>query len=731
MMTVTSRGLPTRVDLPGFDVGPMIRLVSAMRDEALMVSSLQQYAQRICQSLHGIFLDEAGRPQTALVRVYATTELGSLPATEREYVTMRDATLLADSTTCLALLGTAGVLPEWNDRMRSLDHRVLPLLDAGHVGSMPMIAALLQQLGIDVSALAAGEPEVMLKSGDGTCRIFYVDDARGSPFVPSQNFVSEHGVRSVIGFGGALPTGEVYAVVMFCTIPVPIASAVLFETVALSISLASLDMLDRPVFEGSPSARDKPTRERVLAARSDLSIALLRAHESAAAVQADNVRRAQDQASYDAGRAAALAAVALRLTSATTVVEVTEVLVTEGLPALRGDGLSVALVDHGRGVVDVTVSAGFGDAIAERFATLPLDDALPTTFTARTGQVVILEDVHSAVHDFPDLSAVAGEVGVESVVSLPMWVGDKLIGALTCTWNDARQFDDSGLELVHALAAQAAQAIDRTRLLEREREHSVALQRSLLTDPPEPDHCEIVARYVAAVEIAQVGGDWHDSFLQQDGATVLVIGDVVGHDTAAAAAMGQVRGLLRGIAWYSGVGPADILCAVDAAMEGLLIRTTASAVVARIEQTDDERERGVTHLRWSNAGHPPPMVINPDGSILVLSGVDADLLLGVEPQTARTQSEVTLDRGATVVFYTDGLIERRGQPLEEGLGRLRDLLGELADLPLQQMCDQVLERLLPGADDDIALLAVRLHRQDRPRPASAGPNRIPPNVDET
>ena len=730
MTRVLSEGVPTRVDLPGFDVGPMIRLVSAMRDEALKVASLQEYAQRISQSLHSTFVDEAGVPQTALVRVYATTDLGSLPAEERDYLTSREPAGLTAATTCLALLGTAGSLPQWNDRICSVDHRVLPLVDAGQVASMPMIAALLQQLGIDVSALAAGEPEVMLKSGDGTCRIFYVDDARGSQFVPAQDFVEAHGIRSVIGFGGALPTGEVYTVVMFCTIPVPRPSAVLFETVALSISLAALDMLDRPVFEGTPSTREAQTPERVLAARSDLSMALLRAHEGASAIQADNVQRALEQANYDAGRAAALAAVALRLTGAGTVAEVTDVLVTEGLPALRGDGLSVALVDPARDVVEVTLSAGFGAEAAERYATLPLDAVIPTTFTARTGQVVILEDVQSGQHDFPDLVAMARDVGVESLVSLPMWVGDRLIGSLTCTWSDARQFDDSGLELVHALAAQAAQAIDRTRLLEREREHSAALQRSLLTDPPEPDHCEIVARYVPAAEIAQVGGDWHDSFLQQDGATVLVIGDVVGHDTAAAAAMGQVRGLLRGIAWYSGVGPADILCAVDAAMEGLLIRTTASSVVARIEQTDDERERGITHLRWSNAGHPPPMVINPDGSTLVLGGIDADLLLGVDPETRRTQSEVALDRGATVVFYTDGLIERRGQPLEEGLGRLKDLLGELAELPLQQLCDQVLERLLPGADDDIALLAVRLHRQDRPRPAVAGPNVIPPNVDE-
>jgi serine phosphatase RsbU (regulator of sigma subunit) len=108
--------------------------------------------------------------------------------------------------------------------------------------------------------------------------------------------------------------------------------------------------------------------------------------------------------------------------------------------------------------------------------------------------------------------------------------------------------------------------------------------------------------------------------------------------------------------------------------------------------------------------------------------VAADLLLGIDPGTERVEAEVVLDREATVLLYTDGLVERRDRDLDEGQAQLRDLLVELGTLPLDAMCDELLRRLVGDADDDVALLAVRLHRQDRPRPADAGPERLPPGA---
>ena len=133
----------------------------------------------------------------------------------------------------------------------------------------------------------------------------------------------------------------------------------------------------------------------------------------------------------------------------------------------------------------------------------------------------------------------------------------------------------------------------------------------MLTAPPEPDHCEIVVRYVPAAAGAEIGGDWYDAFMQADGATVLAIGDVVGHDTRAAAAMGQVRGLLRGIGYASGGSPAEVLTELDRAMQGLALDTMATALVARLEQDDVDLRASQTRLRWSSAGHPPPVAARP------------------------------------------------------------------------------------------------------------------------
>ena len=118
-----------------------------------------------------------------------------------------------------------------------------------------------------------------------------------------------------------------------------------------------------------------------------------------------------------------------------------------------------------------------------------------------------------------------------------------------------------------------------------------------------------MVRYVPAAEAARVGGDWYDAFLQRDGAPVVVIGDVVGHDTAAAAAMGQLRGLLRGIAHYSGAGPAEVLRGLDEAIADMHTDTLATAAVARLERGGRRTVR--CRLRWANAGHPPPILVAP------------------------------------------------------------------------------------------------------------------------
>jgi serine phosphatase RsbU (regulator of sigma subunit) len=255
-------------------------------------------------------------------------------------------------------------------------------------------------------------------------------------------------------------------------------------------------------------------------------------------------------------------------------------------------------------------------------------------------------------------------------------------------------------------------ALDNARLYGRQLKVAETLQRSLLTPPPQPDALEIVVRYRPAASFQQVGGDWYDAFPQPDGATVLVIGDVVGHNVDAAAAMGQIRSVLRGIAYDRPESPAQILRRVDGVLIGLQVGTLATALIARVEQTEELAREGVRLLRWSSAGHLPPLVLSPDGSVNRLDS-PPERLLGADSASERTDHEILVSPGETVVFYTDGLIETGRTGIDEGTVRLAEALSRLRELPLDELCDRLLADLVQGrADDDIALLAVRAHPQD-------------------
>ena len=312
---------------------------------------------------------------------------------------------------------------------------------------------------------------------------------------------------------------------------------------------------------------------------------------------------------------------------------------------------------------------------------------------------------------------------------LPIRGPDRVLGVLTLVHDRHRVVDPADLAAATEAAQRAGLALDNARLYEQQRRLAEELQRSMLTAAPQPDHAQIVVRYLPAAEAARVGGDWYDAFVQPDGATVLVIGDVVGHDTSAAASMGQLRSMLRGIAVTGDVGPAGLLAQLDAAMTQLQLHTYATAALARFEQTPDDLERGITRMRWANAGHPPPLIIHPDGTIAELASWRGDLMLGVDPTARRSESVVSLDRETTVLLYTDGLIERRDSVLDDGMDRLRKAAAGLAGLPLDELCDGLIERLVDSRpEDDVALVAIRLHRQDRPRPDVAGPRNVPPTM---
>ncbi|WP_256461083.1 SpoIIE family protein phosphatase [Blastococcus sp. PRF04-17] len=195
----------------------------------------------------------------------------------------------------------------------------------------------------------------------------------------------------------------------------------------------------------------------------------------------------------------------------------------------------------------------------------------------------------------------------ESAVVLPLTDEERTVGVLTLYLDRGRAVTEEDIDTARQVAAEAARAITRVHVQSQQAQLAEALQRSLLTEPPAIAGTAVVARYVPAAEAARVGGDWYDAFLQRDGDPVVVIGDVVGHDTAAAAAMGQLRGLLRGIAHHSGAGPADVLRGLDEAIAQMHTDTMATAAVARLERASGAVGPGGAwdRLRWANAATRP------------------------------------------------------------------------------------------------------------------------------
>ncbi|UCM87574.1 SpoIIE family protein phosphatase [Streptomyces marincola] len=302
-------------------------------------------------------------------------------------------------------------------------------------------------------------------------------------------------------------------------------------------------------------------------------------------------------------------------------------------------------------------------------------------------------------------------VGATSVVVVPLGSGGQLTGALTLARTDpARPYSTEDVKVAADIGRQAGVTLDNTRRFGRQRDVSEAMQRNLLAPLPRPGRLRLAARYEPAPAGSQVGGDWYDAFVLRDGVTALVIGDVVGHDLTAAAGMAQLHGMVRSLAWDRTEPPGAIVDRLDEAMPAITTVSMATLVLARVEGRGD----GPWQLCWTSAGHPPPLLTTPDGNARYLEDGQG-LILGSGLGTglgSRPSASAPLPPGATLLLYTDGMVETPGTDLDTGLGRLRRHAGALAGEPLDAFCDLLLTRLPPGGTDDVALLALRVPSDD-------------------
>ncbi|WP_406817280.1 ATP-binding protein [Mycobacterium sp. M23085] len=379
-----------------------------------------------------------------------------------------------------------------------------------------------------------------------------------------------------------------------------------------------------------------------------------------------------------------------------------------------GDAGAVAI-----GVVDGEHYLRFeyaGDLPAEfrdRYHVVALDAPLIGADVARTGEAMIVTDTFELPpryeHAVRDSAA-----SIRACVAHPLREGSgRMLGVLALLWPSPRQFAPAELEAFARMAELTSSALDRVRLMAREHEIAVDFQEHLLDLDRGSTAAVVSAVYQPAGEAMRVGGDWYSvTPLDHPGRIAISVGDVVGHGLAAAIVMSRLRAAVAASALTAGE-PDAVLGALDryaASVDGARCATVAYA------QIDTEARGGAATVSYSCAGHPYPLLVLPDGGAVYLdSGRRAPVSVtgnGAHDATdhpAGATATAELPAGGLILLYTDGLIERPGETLDDGFDRLRSVASQCAGLPVEQMCAELLSRMAPpsGYRDDVVVLALR------------------------
>jgi PAS domain S-box-containing protein len=309
-----------------------------------------------------------------------------------------------------------------------------------------------------------------------------------------------------------------------------------------------------------------------------------------------------------------------------------------------------------------------------------------------------------------ELDALLDPLEPHSRLALPLNLAARGEGTLLVGLADRRRrpYDDDDHAFLRTLAASASLLLASAHLFEQERRIATRLQRSLLPERlEEHPELDLAARYVSAAHQLQVGGDWYDSFELADGRMGVVVGDVVGHGLEAAAAMGRLRSALHALA-VRHTSPADVLSELDHFARGPAGPRFATGCFAAIEPSS-------AVVTYASAGHPPMLVVSPDGEVDWLDeGRSLPLCVA---ETDRSDASTVVAPGSVLLLYSDGLVERRRERLSTGTARLEATARRLRHLPVGHLCDRLVAELAPerGFDDDVVVLAARISPAAAPR----------------
>jgi PAS domain S-box-containing protein len=497
-------------------------------------------------------------------------------------------------------------------------------------------------------------------------------------------------------------------------------------------SIRMVDLALQPVFD-----RDsQPEHAYIVATGLDVTDALTaRAErEERLAVEANALRAEteaqvrelrvlQDSEHFIRDRLEGLASAAIHMVTVDSFEGLTRLVFEQAFPILGADGGALLIKDGDE--LRVFLSDRLDEQTRLKYKTAPFDSPWPGRHVARTGKRLIFSTREDGIAFLPEMAQVYEDTNRFAWVYVPLTVGGQVLGSMAVSWREEREIGNDEIALIEAIAAQCAQVIERIQMallnLERAREIEQmveSIQRSLLTSSPTSHRLDIGTHYLPAALAVQVGGDWYDAFTTNTGSTILVVGDVAGHDGDAAAAMAQLRNLLRGLAITGDRGPASLIALLDESIVALALNAIATVLVAELQLTEES-----CLVRWANAGHLPPLVKRANGTVDVMS-TPSDVLLGLHESSERHEHSLVLGPHDTLLLYTDGLVERRDENLDVGFERLARTFGLLSSGPSSGICRQLVEGMLPGPPgDDVALLALQLvppHTkvQPFPRPSS-------------
>jgi PAS domain S-box-containing protein len=318
-------------------------------------------------------------------------------------------------------------------------------------------------------------------------------------------------------------------------------------------------------------------------------------------------------------------------------------------------------------------------------------------------------------------------LGTRSHLAVPLPVGLRERGVLALGITDSARvaFDHRDLDLAADIADRAGVLLGRARLFEQEHQTALRLQRALLpVTLVEHPSIEMAARYSAATATLEVGGDWYDALTVPDGRVLATVGDVVGHSIEAAAAMGRLRTGIAALAARAD-GPARLLGELDEFAKSDGVTDFATACFAFVDPATCE-------LRYASAGHPPPLLVTPDGVASWLED-GRSLPLGLHRPSNRGEATVSLPPGSLVILYSDGLVEDRNRTIDDGMAVLARVAVAVRDAPIDEICRRLVEEvpLASEIEDDVVVVCMRLsvdvdrhfHRRILARPEQLAPLR--------